>query len=228
MSSTFEGSYLGDGSKLDEDTRLECGICWWVYDPALGDEVEQVQPGTPFSRLPDTWRCPNCDAEKSKFMVLGSAGGTSPLAHPVVQLTNAYRRAALSMKGLPIYNPTIAVEAIGFRDVDGRHAGIMVTPWFMNLVVIPSESDRETWVTGGSVRLAFPSGQYDLLVSDLPEFGLVSSCALFSPMTEFTDHEAAQVAAQSAADALHVAEEPEPLPVVSRRTLLGGGSEPGP
>ena len=72
MSSVFEGSYLGDGSKLEDDTRLECGICWWVYDPALGDDVEQVQPGTPFSRLPDTWRCPNCDAEKHKFLVLGA------------------------------------------------------------------------------------------------------------------------------------------------------------
>jgi [NiFe] hydrogenase assembly HybE family chaperone len=227
MNSSFEGSYLGDGSKLGDDTRLECGICWWVYDPALGDDVMQVPPGTPFARLPDTWRCPNCDAEKSKFMVLGSAGGASPLAHPVVQLANVYRRAALSMKGLPIYNPTLAVEAVGFREVDGRHAGVMVTPWFMNLTVIPSGSDRDIWVAGGTVRLAFASGQYDLLVSELPDFGLVGTCSLFSPMTEFTDHEAAQVAAQSAADALHVAEEPEPPPVVSRRTLLGGGSDPG-
>ena len=222
MSSTFEGSYLGDASKLDDDTRLECGICWWVYGPALGDEVEQVQPGTPFSRLPDNWRCPNCDADKSKFMVLGSAGGNSPLAHPVVRLANAYRRAALSMKGLPIYNPTVSVEAVGFREVDGRHAGIMVTPWFMNLVVIPSESDQATWIKDNSVRLAFPSGQYDLLVSELPEFGLLGSCALFSPMTEFTDHEAAQVAALAAADGLFDAGEAERAPTVSRRSLLGG------
>ena len=66
MSRAFEGSYLGDGSKIADDTRLECGICWWVYDPALGDDVTQVPPGTPFSRLPDTWRCPNCDAEQEQ------------------------------------------------------------------------------------------------------------------------------------------------------------------
>ena len=226
MTSAFEGSYGGDGSKLDDDSRLECGICWWVYDPALGDEVTQVAAGTPFSRLPDTWRCPNCDAEKSKFMVLGSVGGASPLAHPVVQLANAYRRAALSMKGLPIYNPTLAVEAIGFREVEGRHAGIVVTPWFMNLTVIPSQADLALWVVGGTVRTRFPSGQYDLLVSELPDFGLVATCSLFSPMHDFTDHEAAQVAAAAAADALHVPEEPEPSPTVSRRALLGGGSGP--
>ena len=33
-------------------TRLECKICWTVYDPALGDEVWQIPPGTPFAELP--------------------------------------------------------------------------------------------------------------------------------------------------------------------------------
>jgi [NiFe] hydrogenase assembly HybE family chaperone len=221
MNNLFEGSYLGDGSKLEDDTRLECGICWWVYDPALGDDVEQVQPGTPFSRLPDTWRCPNCDAEKHKFLVLGSVNA-SPLAHPVEELANTYRRAALNMKGLPIYNPTIAVEAVGFREYEGRQAGVMVTPWFMNLTVLPSEADKAVWLPGGTVRLTFPSGQYDLLVSQLPDYGLVGTCSLFSPMSDFTDHEAAQLAAQSAADGLFAAEEPPPAPTVSRRQLLGG------
>jgi [NiFe] hydrogenase assembly HybE family chaperone len=222
MSNLFEGSYLGDGSKLDDDTVLECGICWWVYDPALGDDVEQVQPGTPFSRLPDTWRCPNCDAEKHKFLVLGAASGNSPLAHPVAELANTYRRAALNMKGLPIYNPTLAVEAVGFREHEGRHVGVVVTPWFMNLTVLPSRAEQAAWIAGGTIRLAFPSGQYDLLVSQLPEYGLVGTCSLFSPMSEFTDHEAAQVAAQAAADALFQVEEPAPAPTVSRRQLLGG------
>ncbi len=222
MSSGFEGSYLGDGSKLTDDARLECGICWWVYDPALGDDVAQVQPGTPFALLPDTWRCPNCDADKAKFMVLGLARGPAPLAHPVERLAGAYRRAALSMKGLPIYNPTLAVEAIGFREWDGRQAGVMVTPWFMNLTVLPAAAEASVWVAGGTVRLTFPSGQYDLLVGHLPEFGLVGTCPLFATMSDFTDHEAAQVAAQSAADALFQAEEPPPSPSVTRRQLLGG------
>jgi [NiFe] hydrogenase assembly HybE family chaperone len=222
MNSGFEGSYLGDASKIADDTRLECGICWWVYDPALGDDVTQVQPGTPFALLPDTWRCPNCDAEKSKFMVLGMAGGPSPLTHPVAQLANAYRRVALTMKGLPIYNPTVAVEAIGFREHEGRQAGVVVTPWFMNLTVLPSEAEKTVWIPGGTVRLTFPSGQYDLLVGELPGFGLVGTCPLFPLMADFTDHEAAQVAAQAAADALFEAEEPPPAPAVSRRQLLGG------
>ena len=68
----FEGSYLGDDSRLADDARLECGICWWVYDPAAGDPVWQIPSGTPFAALPAHWSCPQCDAPREKFMVLGS------------------------------------------------------------------------------------------------------------------------------------------------------------
>jgi [NiFe] hydrogenase assembly HybE family chaperone len=220
MSRPFEGSYLGDGSKIADDTRLECGICWWVYDPALGDEATQVAAGTPFRLLPDTWTCPNCAADKSKFMVIGSAAEAGDDA--VQKLADAYRRAALKVKGLPIYNPTLAVEAVGFREHDGRQVGVMVTPWFMNLTAVPSQEDTAVWVSGGTVRLAFPSGTYDFMVSELPEMGLVGTCSLFSTMIDFTDHEAAQLAAKSAAEALFEPEKPPPAPVVSRRQLLGG------
>ncbi len=57
-------------TRIDAATRLECRICWHVYDPALGDEVEQIPPGTPFLDLPAHWRCPQCDAEQDKFLPL--------------------------------------------------------------------------------------------------------------------------------------------------------------
>jgi rubredoxin len=66
----FEGSYLGDDSRIEGDARLECKICWYVYDPDQGDDYWQIPPGTPFSALPDHWRCPECDGEKNQFMVL--------------------------------------------------------------------------------------------------------------------------------------------------------------
>jgi rubredoxin len=64
----FEGSFLGDTNKLDDLTRMECKICWWVYDPALGDDVWQIPAGTPFSLLPDYWKCPVCDGAREQFM----------------------------------------------------------------------------------------------------------------------------------------------------------------
>jgi [NiFe] hydrogenase assembly HybE family chaperone len=220
MSRLFEGSYLGDGSKIADDTRLECGVCWWVYDPVLGDEDRQIAPGTPFRLLPDTWDCPNCSTAKHKFMVIGAAALSDEDA--VQRLANAYRRAALKVKGLPIYNPTLAVEAVGFREHEGRHVGVMVTPWFMNLTVLPSPDDLKVWIAGGTLRLTFPSGAYDFTTTDLHDVGLIGTCSLFSTMLEFTDHEAAQLAARTVADAVFEPEQPAPTSTVSRRQLLGG------
>jgi rubredoxin len=56
---------------LTASARLECKICWQVYDPALGDAlVWQIPPGTPFADLPAHWTCPNCSATKDQFLVL--------------------------------------------------------------------------------------------------------------------------------------------------------------
>jgi rubredoxin len=57
-----------DVRSLGAETRLECRICWYIYDPRDGDEVAQVEPNTPFSALPESWRCPVCDAEKAMFL----------------------------------------------------------------------------------------------------------------------------------------------------------------
>ena len=64
------GSYGGDSSKIDDDTRLECKICWYVYEPDQGDDYWQIPPGTPFSQLPEHWTCPQCDGKKIDFMVV--------------------------------------------------------------------------------------------------------------------------------------------------------------
>ncbi|MGI2259353.1 rubredoxin [Shewanella sp. GXUN23E] len=70
MTDFLPGSYGGDDRKLSGNTRLECKICWYVYDPALGDDYWQIAAGTPFAQLPGDWRCPECDGDKSGFMVL--------------------------------------------------------------------------------------------------------------------------------------------------------------
>jgi rubredoxin len=55
---------------VSANAKMECGVCWHVYDPAIGDDVWQVPPGVSFSALPADWRCPNCDAPQAKFMRL--------------------------------------------------------------------------------------------------------------------------------------------------------------
>jgi rubredoxin len=61
---------VGTASRIDAATRLECRICWYIYDPAEGDAVEQIPPGTAFADLPDHWRCPQCDAARDMFLPL--------------------------------------------------------------------------------------------------------------------------------------------------------------
>lgn len=63
------GSSTSDpAARLDNNTRLECRICWYVYDPAVGDPEQQIEPGTPFLELPGHWRCPECDSEPQVFI----------------------------------------------------------------------------------------------------------------------------------------------------------------
>jgi flavin reductase (DIM6/NTAB) family NADH-FMN oxidoreductase RutF/rubredoxin len=44
-----------------------CSVCGYVYDPAKGDPDNGIAPGTGFEDLPDSWTCPVCGADKSKF-----------------------------------------------------------------------------------------------------------------------------------------------------------------
>ncbi len=60
----------GKLSRLKENSRLECRICWYIYDPVQGDELGQIPPGTSFSDLPDHWRCPQCDSDKEMFLTI--------------------------------------------------------------------------------------------------------------------------------------------------------------
>lgn len=69
MSERFFNS-ASDGSRLLPNTRLECKICWHVYDPAEGDLAWQIPAGTAFAELPEYWNCPECGATRRNFLVL--------------------------------------------------------------------------------------------------------------------------------------------------------------
>lgn len=66
----FGGSYGGDATKIGARTRMECKICWHVYDPADGDPYWQIPAGTPFADLPEFWSCPNCEGRREEFLVV--------------------------------------------------------------------------------------------------------------------------------------------------------------
>ena len=240
---------FGEGAeRLGPTTRLECGVCWHVYDPAEGCAEWEVPPNTPFTALPDHWRCPVCDNEKAVFLPLDDAPlqAPDPLKERVAALEQAYRAAGERMRDTPFYNPALAVEAVGFHAWEDVWLGILITPWFMNIVLLPP--DPQAWATlvpGAAKRpRALPAGRFDFEVAEIAGFGRLQSCSLFSPMDEFSDPAAARAVAEESLKVLLTPEEPpapeakpEPAPapapepaVLDRRALLrgvfgGGGSD---
>ena len=47
--------------------KYQCLACSYVYDPAVGDPENGVQPGTAFENLPEGWVCPMCGVGKDMF-----------------------------------------------------------------------------------------------------------------------------------------------------------------
>ena len=44
-----------------------CDTCGYVYDPAVGDPDNGIEPGTAFEDLPEDWVCPICGVGKEDF-----------------------------------------------------------------------------------------------------------------------------------------------------------------
>ncbi len=45
-----------------------CNGCGYEYDPAIGDEENEIYPVTYFEKLPEDWICPECNEEKDSFI----------------------------------------------------------------------------------------------------------------------------------------------------------------
>ena len=51
----------------DLGPRMQCSVCQWIYDPATGEPMQDVQPGTAWRDVPDTFLCPECSLGKDVF-----------------------------------------------------------------------------------------------------------------------------------------------------------------
>lgn len=54
-----------------------CTPCGYIYDPEIGDEDSWISPGTEFSDIPDSWRCPVCGVTKSDFIPYDTEASTT-------------------------------------------------------------------------------------------------------------------------------------------------------
>ena len=191
--SGFEGSYLGANDRISAQAVMECKICWTPYDPAEGDDYRQVLPGTPFVDLPEDWHCPGCGAPKEQFMVLADPGSAEMqladyITTRVAALEADFREIWHSkMRDVPMVNAALQVQAIGFRGHEGHVVGVLVSPWFFNLVLLPNpDQDWSTLQVGAKESISFPSGDYEFIHNIREMVGGYKACALFSMMGDFT------------------------------------------
>jgi [NiFe] hydrogenase assembly HybE family chaperone len=149
---------------------------------------------------------------------------------PSPQVEQAFRRIeAERMAGLPFCNSALRVEAVGFAIHDEQWLGVLVTPWTMNLMVLPGRA--ETWVSapeGRRLLIAYPAGDLPFLGGEEAEIGEYLVCPLFASMAQFDDQESARLTARASLIALlKKVAVPDPVPEKvdspSRRRLFVGG-----
>jgi len=138
------------------------------------------------------------------------------------------------MAGLPLLNEALRVELIGLRRWRGLWLGVLITPWFINLLLLPGDGqadDEEVAARWPAVRpgeyaqFAFPAGVLGFLAGREGELGEYLSCSLFSPVFEFADHDIARQTAE--AGGRPAAEPPAVEPVqVGKRDFLRGRWQP--
>lgn len=153
----------------------------------------------------------------------------------VEQLQDVFRRiAATRMAGVPVCHPGLRVQAVGFERVPeepGLALGVLVTPWFMNLVRLPLDPTQPgALAERASARRVHGGHVFEFLGAFEPELGPFESCSLFSPMAEFAD-QAAAVATAHEVLALLRTPAPAPAPVApppapARRGFLFGRRGP--
>jgi [NiFe] hydrogenase assembly HybE family chaperone len=109
--------------------------------------------------------------------------------HPrVLALIELFQRIDVGMRDLPIYNDKIAIEAIGFRLFgDAELLGVVLTPWFMNLITLPIEpAPMKMAEIGRPVRVMLPAGERAFVVGGDELIGLYKAHSLHSPVLNFT------------------------------------------
>jgi [NiFe] hydrogenase assembly HybE family chaperone len=106
------------------------------------------------------------------------------------------------MEGLPFLNPALRVEAVGFRAWQGEWLGALVTPWSVNLVLLPGDGAWTALPPGGERVATLPAGRFPFVAGADDELGEYHACSLFSPALAFVDHDAARATAEAALAAL--------------------------
>lgn len=104
------------------------------------------------------------------------------------------------MAGVPILNAALTVEVVGLRPFGENWFCVLITPWFMNMLLLPRAADDTAWLNlrpGESQRHVLPCGAFSFLVGEEEGLGTYQCCSLFSPVFEFTAQDQAVQTAEA-------------------------------
>lgn len=99
------------------------------------------------------------------------------------------------MQGLPFVNTALHVEAVGFCSFDEHQVGVLISPWFMNLVLLLGSDIGARLKQGSKSTLRFPSGPLEFTTAQDEVLGPYLTAVLFSSVAEFPDQYTAKVVA---------------------------------
>jgi [NiFe] hydrogenase assembly HybE family chaperone len=103
------------------------------------------------------------------------------------------------MRDLPLNNPALRVEAVGFRPWEEHWLGALITPWTLSLLLLPAAPPIPV---GTAAAWRFPSGTYEFLGGHREPLGHYQACSLFSPPAEFSSQDQARQMALACLEAL--------------------------
>lgn len=103
-----------------------------------------------------------------------------------------------AMRDLPIYNHNLEVEALSFQLTDDGWLGVLITPWFINVILLPEQKSVATVPLGDKVNHELASGEHVFSVGEDDELGRYDFITLASPTLNFKSQQAAREAAEKA------------------------------
>ena len=134
--------------------------------------------------------------------------------NPSAQVEVTFRHIhAERMAGLPLLNPALEIAAVSFARHGDDWRGVLVTPWCIDLLLLPAV--REWPIPGAHERVfrQYASGNFAFLPNHEEGLGNYLICALIHDMKQFPDQDTVRMTAQACLIALDLAPgQPEPDP----------------
>lgn len=141
---------------------------------------------------------------------------------PLIEATFERIRAE-RMAGMTMLNPALAVAAIGFARQGSDWRGVLVTPWGINLLLLPATEDWPVPAPHERAFRSYPAGTFAFLPNAEEGLGDYLACPLIHDMQQFADQETAVQTARACLIALDLAPAADPAAPESpsRRRMFG-------